>query len=422
MNDNIKTEDDKQYLFNVIKGANNHEIKVWNKFVPMESGVYDQARSITELPNVIGVRLMPDAHVGAGSCVGTVIATKDIVIPATVSVDLGCGMIACQTTLKAQDLPDNLHRLRAEIETMVPVGFDDHSIQRLNGKGHNRTRTVLNNQFKNLKKGLDAIVVKHPGIEKIVKNAEGKAYRQLGSLGGGNHFVECCIAAEDDSVWIMLHSGSRGIGNAIGRYFIDLAGKEIDSQKILLPNRDLAYLKKENLYFDDYVEAAEWAQEYAMRNRIAILELVITAAARHLPKFKIIQEIRSHHNYISKETYNGEELIITRKGAVSAQLDEFGIIPGSMGAKSFIVKGLGNKDSYCSCSHGSGRVMSRSQAKKLFTTLDLEEQTKGVECRKDEGIIDEIPAAYKDLDRVMDSQKDLVEIVHQLKAILCVKG
>ena len=396
---------------------------MWTKFVPVESGAIDQLRSITKLPFVFKhVAAMPDVHIGVGSTVGTVLATRSAVIPAAVGVDIGCGMIACRISLKAEDLPDNLHRLRTEIETMVPVGMDDHNIARLNGKGHQDTRTVLNNQWKQLDKGLEAITLKHPIIEKMVKNSEEKAYRQLGSLGGGNHFVEICLD-ENNDVWIMLHSGSRGIGNAIGRYFIELAQKDMEKNNIHLPHKDLAYLQEGSIHYDDYVAAVDWAQEYAKRNRDAMLELVITAMTRFLPTFKVTKEaINCHHNYVSQETHFDENVIITRKGAVSAQKDELGIIPGSMGAKSFIVRGLGNPESFCSCSHGAGRTMSRSAAKRKITVEDHILATAGVECRKDEGMIDESPAAYKSIDDVMASQTDLVQIVHTLKQVLCVKG
>lgn len=415
-------KDEGEYLYNVIKG-DLVDIKMWTKHVPVESAAIDQLRSITKLPDVFKhVAAMPDVHVGTGSTVGTVLAMKGTVIPAAVGVDIGCGMIACRLNLKADQLPDNLHKVRSEIEAMVPVGFDEHTTERLNGKGHQNTRTVLNNQFKNLKTGLDAIVAKHPGIDKMVKDAEKKARSQLGSLGGGNHFIELCID-ENQDVWIMLHSGSRGIGNAIGRYFIELAQKDAEANKIVLPNKDLAYLKEGTQHFDDYVEAMSWAQEYARRNRDAMLELVIAALVRHLPAFKITKEaINCHHNYINEEEHFGENVIITRKGAVSAQVGELGIIPGSMGAKSFIVEGLGNVDSFCSCSHGAGRKMSRSAAKKKITVEEHAIATAGVECRKDEGMIDESPAAYKDIDDVMLSQTDLVKVVHTLKQVLCVKG
>ena len=408
--------------YNLIKG-DLVDVKMWTKFVPVESGAIDQLRSITKLPFVFKhVAAMPDVHIGVGSTVGTVLATRSAVIPAAVGVDIGCGMIACRISLKAEDLPDNLHRLRTEIETMVPVGMDDHNIARLNGKGHQDTRTVLNNQWKQLDKGLEAITLKHPIIEKMVKNSEEKAYRQLGSLGGGNHFVEICLD-ENNDVWIMLHSGSRGIGNAIGRYFIELAQKDMEKNNIHLPHKDLAYLQEGSVHYDDYVAAVDWAQEYAKRNRDAMLELVITAMTRFLPTFKVTKEaINCHHNYVSQETHFDENVIITRKGAVSAQKDELGIIPGSMGAKSFIVRGLGNPESFCSCSHGAGRTMSRSAAKRKITVEDHILATAGVECRKDEGMIDESPAAYKSIDDVMASQTDLVQIVHTLKQVLCVKG
>lgn len=411
-----------EYLYNVIKG-DRVDVKMWTRFVPVESGAIDQLRSITSLPFVFKhVAAMPDVHIGIGSTVGTVLATKNAVIPAAVGVDIGCGMIACRTSLTADDLPQNLHSLRTEIEAMVPVGFDEHNSHRLSTSGHQQTTTVLNNQFSQLKSGLDDIVKKHPTIEKMVHGAEAKAFKQLGSLGGGNHFIELCLD-ENNDVWIMLHSGSRGIGNAIGRYFIELAQRDMERNNIHLPNKDLAYLEEGSVHYNEYIQAVSWAQDYAKRNRDAMLALVITAMSRFLPNFKITKEaINSHHNYISEETHFGESVIITRKGAVSAHLGQLGIIPGSMGAKSFIVRGLGNAESFCSCSHGAGRVMSRTAAKKKITVDDHIKATDGVECRKDEGMIDESPAAYKDIDSVMQSQEDLVEIVHTLKQILCVKG
>lgn len=415
-------DNDETYLYNTIKG-NLVDVKMWTRFVPVESGAIDQLRSITSLPFVFKhVAAMPDVHIGIGSTVGTVMATKNAVIPAAVGVDIGCGMIACRISLTASDLPDNLHRLRTEIETMVPVGFDDHTSQRLAGKGHQATTKLLNNQFNQLKPGLDTIIMRHPAIGKMVHSANEKAFKQLGSLGGGNHFIELCLD-ENNDVWIMLHSGSRGIGNAIGRYFIELAQKDMAANNVHLPNKDLAYLEEGSLYYQDYVDAVSWAQDYAKRNRDSMLELVITAMTRFLPAFKVTKEaINCHHNYVSQEKHFGEDVIITRKGAVSAQHGEYGIIPGSMGAKSFIVRGLGNAESFCSCSHGAGRVMSRSAAKKKITIEDHVKATEGVECRKDEGMIDESPAAYKDIDNVMQSQTDLVEIVHTLKQVLCVKG
>lgn len=415
-----KDEDYKPY--NLVKGGL-VDVKMWTKHVPVESGAIDQLRMISQLPFVFKhVAAMPDVHVGTGSTVGTVMATKAAVIPAAVGVDIGCGMIACRTSLKAEDLPDDLRKLRKEIELMVPVGFDEHSIQRLNQTGHQDTRTVLNNQWKQLNKKLDELTTKHPALEKMAGKSEDKGYRQLGSLGGGNHFIELCLD-ENQDVWIMLHSGSRGMGNIIGRYFIEIAQKDMARQQINLPHKDLAYLQEGSQHYDDYVEAVEWAQEYAKRNRDVMLNLVITAMARHLPKFTITKEaVNCHHNYVSHETHFGEEVIITRKGAVSAQFGQLGIIPGSMGAKSFIVRGLGNSESFCSCSHGAGRVMSRTAAKKQISLEQHIADTAGIECRKDEGMIDESPKAYKNIDDVMKSQEDLIEIVHTLRQVLCVKG
>ena len=415
--------EEQELPYNIITGSLVN-IKMWTKHVPVESGAIDQLRNLSKMPFVFKhVAAMPDVHIGVGATVGTVLATKGVVIPAAVGVDIGCGMIACRLSLKADQLPDNLRMLRNEIEKMVPVGMDEHSIDRLNGKGHQDTRTVLNNQFKQLDKRLKAICAKHPGIDKMVKNSQDKAYRQLGSLGGGNHFIELTIAKEDNSVWVMLHSGSRGIGNAIGRYFIEIAKKEMEQHVIQLPDKDLAYLEEGSTHYADYIEAVEWAQEYATRNRNAMLDLVLVALSRHLPPFKIEDKaISCHHNYISQETHFGEEVIVTRKGAVSAFEGQLGIIPGSMGAKSFIVRGLGNKESFCSCQHGAGRVMSRSAAKRIISVEDHINATLGVECRKDEGMIDESPAAYKNIDDVMKSSEDLIEILFTLKQILCVKG
>jgi tRNA-splicing ligase RtcB len=414
---------DTEYLgYNLIKGKQ-VDIKMWTRHVPVESEAIDQLRRITELPIVWGhVAAMPDVHVGVGATVGTVLATKNAVIPSAVGVDIGCGMIACQLSLSAEDLPDNLHRIRKEIEEMVPVGFDEHTAQRIRGHGHQNTQKLLNNQYHQVSGGIENLIKKHPALGKMVRDVYSRVYNQMGTLGGGNHFVELCLD-ENQNVWIMLHSGSRGIGNVIGRYFIELAKKDAERNQRNLPDRDLAYLEEGSEHYADYLEAVEWAQDYARRNRDTMLNLVITALSRHLPKFKITKEaVNSHHNYVSEETHFGEKLIITRKGAVAAHRDTLGIIPGSMGAKSYIVRGLGNEESFCSCSHGAGRRMSRSAAKRQITLEDHVMATQGVECRKDEGVIDESPAAYKNIDDVMNSQKDLVEIVHTLKQVLCVKG
>jgi len=269
---------------------------------------------------------------------------------------------------------------------------------------------------------LDVIVGKHPGIMKMQRHFNEAWVCQLGTLGGGNHFIELCLD-EADQVWVMLHSGSRGIGNVIGRYFIAAAQKDMRRHQVALPDRDLAYFPEGSALFDDYVEALEWAQDYAMENRRMLLKLTLDALATGLPPFKVIDEaINCHHNYVAREVHFGQSLFITRKGAIRAFAGELGIIPGSMGAKSFIVRGLGNAASYCSCSHGAGRRMSRSEAKRRFSRRDLVLQTEGIECRKDGGVLDEIPGAYKDIDAVMANQSDLVEIVHTLKQVLCVKG
>lgn len=408
--------------FKVIKSSN-AIIKMWTNGVPVESMAIDQLRNIASLPFIHKhVAAMPDVHVGKGATVGSVIATKGAIIPAAVGVDIGCGMNAVRLSLKAEDLPSSLKKIRSEIETMVPVGFDFHSPVRLGIKQHRDTTKLLNNLHSQVEPGFKNIIDKHPGIENMAKHVERKLWEQIGTLGGGNHFIELCLD-ENDDVWIMLHSGSRGIGNCIGRYFIERAKDDMRTHFINLPDQDLAYLSEGTQYYDDYVEAVDWAQSYAYRNRQALMDLVLVAISRHLPTFTVTQEaINCHHNYVTTETHYGEDVHVTRKGAVSAALDALGIIPGSMGAKSYIVKGKGNKESFCSCSHGAGRQMSRSKAKKHFTVEDHEKATAGVECRKDSAIIDETPGAYKDIDAVMAAQTDLVEVVHTLKQVLCVKG
>lgn len=408
-------------MYTTIKGEL-FDIKVWNKDVPMESGVFDQVRNLAKVNGVQAVSLMPDAHVGRGSTVGSVIVTKDVIIPATVGVDIGCGMNAIRLSLKADQLPDSLGELRHEIEKMIPVGFDQHTDQRTGIKDRQMTRQMIRAYMKQMDNGLNNIVGKHPDLNKMTKDLYKKAFEQVGTLGGGNHFVELCID-ENQDVWIMLHSGSRGIGNVIGRYFIEKAKEEMIRLDARVPEKDLSYLSVGTGLYNDYVESVDWAQGYAANNRRAMMELVLIALKRHLPEFEITQEaINCHHNYISKEVHMDEEVYVTRKGAVSAQAGELGIIPGSMGAKSYIVRGKGSADAFCSCSHGAGRVMSRGAAKRAITLEDHVAATEGVECRKDRGVLDESPAAYKDIDAVMSSQTDLVEVVHQLKQVLCVKG
>jgi tRNA-splicing ligase RtcB len=321
-----------------------------------------------------------------------------------------CGMNAIRLSIKANHLPDNLKAIRRAIEEAVPVGFAKHKSIR-----------AKNSTIKALDKVLDQkIIGKHPAIAKMLKKTYQTWTQQLGTLGSGNHFIEVCLD-ENQDVWIMLHSGSRGIGNVIGRYFINLAKKDMERHLAQLPQRDLAYFSEGAEHFDDYVEAVHWAQEYALFNRREMMRLIIEALRKPLPPFNITKEaINCHHNYVAIEEHFGEQVFLTRKGAISAYDGELGIIPGSMGAKSYIVRGMGNPESFCSCSHGAGRRMSRSEAKRRFNSNDMEIQTQGVECRKD--VIDEIPGAYKPIDEVMENQNDLVEVVHTLKQVVCVKG
>ena len=381
--------------------------KVWDgNGLPMESGVFEQTAKLVSLPFVKGVRLMPDAHVGIGSTVGSVIATAGAIIPATVSVDIGCGMNAVRTSLRAEDLPDSLRDIRLQIERDVPLGA---------GGQHSKSG------------GMSIGLAPDQVVEVLYKGDHAKAWQkyasQIGTLGSGNHFIELCLDEAGD-VWIMLHSGSRGIGNMIGRYFIERAKTLMEQYFITLPDRDLAYLPDGTQDFEDYIAAIGWAQAYAKENRAQMMTTVIAALRRHVAKeFVITQEaINCHHNYLEIENHFGTNMYITRKGAIRARKGDLGIIPGSMGAKSFIVEGLGSAESYCSCSHGAGRKMSRTEAKNAFTVEDLQAQTLGVECNKTSAVLDEIPGAYKDIDEVMANQQDLVMIRHTLKQVMCVKG
>jgi len=389
-------------------------VKIFTKDV--EQDAIQQLLNVAQLPIVHGhVAAMPDVHHGIGATVGSVIPTKQAIIPAAVGVDIGCGMNAVRLTLHAKDLPDNLAKLRRAVEARVPVGFDQHDSDKVRGSAHAR-------QARTLEHRLHKIVGKHSGIVKMQRRFEQTWVCQLGTLGGGNHFIELCLD-EEQRVWVMLHSGSRGIGNVFGRYFIEAARKDMRRHQANLPDRDLAYFSEGSELFDDYVEAVDWAQDYALLNRSMMMQLVLDALAQHLPPFKTDGEaINCHHNYVAVEHHFGEKLFITRKGAISAREGQLGIIPGSMGAKSFIVRGKGNPESFCSCSHGAGRRMSRTEAKRRFNRFDLAKQTEGVECRKDGGVVDEIPAAYKDIDMVMANQSDLVDIVHTLKQVMCIKG
>lgn len=375
-----------------------------------------QLHNIASLPIVHPhVAAMPDVHAGIGATVGSVIPTRGAIIPAAVGVDIGCGMNAVRTTLTASDLPDNLARLRSAIEAEVPVGFEQHEWSRVQGSRQARAVRPLGDR-------LAHIVERHRGIAKMLRQFERTWICQAGTLGGGNHFIEICLD-EEQRVWIMLHSGSRGIGNVIGRYFIAAAQKDMRRHQLQLPDADLAYVSEGSTVFDDYVEAVDWAQDYALLNRSEMMRRVLGVLAKFTPPFRLDGEaINCHHNYIARETHGNEDLYVTRKGAISARQGELGIIPGSMGARSFIVRGKGNPESFCSCSHGAGRSMSRSEAKRRFNRFDLAEQTAGIECRKDGGVVDEIPAAYKNIDAVMAHQSDLVEVVHTLRQVVCIKG
>jgi len=378
----------------------------------IEYTALDQLANISQLPFIHShIAVMPDVHYGLGATVGSVIPTRGAIIPAAVGVDIGCGMNAVRLSLTAQQLPDNLHRIRSAIEQAIPVGFNMH-----------KRDSVKRSTVDALQNGLFRLMDKYPRLNKMQNKPYQTWIRQLGTLGGGNHFIELCLD-ENQDVWIMLHSGSRGVGNAIGKHFIGLAKRDMGQQLGRLPDKDLAYFSEGTQHFDDYVEAVHWAQEYAMFNRREMMRLVVKALAPVLLPFKSTKEaINCHHNYVSVENHFGADVFITRKGAINAEQGELGIIPGSMGTKSYIVRGKGNPTSFCSCSHGAGRRMSRSKAKKLFSVEDMENQTEGIECRKDKGVIDEIPGAYKDIDTVMENQSDLVEIVHTLKQVVCVKG
>lgn len=395
----------------VIKEEGSRPIKAWTQDIEPKALV--QVKNLARLPFIAGngVALMPDVHAGIGSTVGSVIATRKAIIPAAVGVDIGCGMIAVRTSLTASALPDNLKAVRSQIERDVPLGT---------GGQHTRVEDVNRNWNSDARRSLlqqfSRRVIGPPLAE------EKRLVLQLGTLGSGNHFIELCLD-EEDRLWVMLHSGSRGIGNLIGRYFIELAKRDMERYFITLPDSDLAYLPEGSEHYDDYIAAVRWAQEYAKENREVMLERVLQAMVRHLPDFFVQEEaVNCHHNYIAQENHFGDNVWVTRKGAIRARVGDLGIIPGSMGTRSYIVCGKGHPESYCSCSHGAGRRMSRTAARKYFTVEDLAKQTEGVECRKDDGVLDEIPGAYKDIDEVMANQADLVEIRHTIRQIMCVKG
>ena len=389
-----------------VLSENKFPVKVWTDFVEPEA--LEQLNNLAGLPFIHKhIAVMPDVHAGKGSTIGSVIPTVGAVIPAAVGVDIGCGMCAVPTSLTASDLPDSLKGLREAIEKSIPVGF----------AGHQDASHLHGHEIEHCQDpAYDHLMSKY-GIA-------GEPTLQMGTLGGGNHFIEICLS-ETQQVWIMLHSGSRGIGNKIGTRFIELAKKDMEKHFISLPDADLAYLPEGTEHFNDYVDAVEWAQEYAMLNRKVMLRRIIDVMLKHFPHMRVDIDNRAvncHHNYINREHHFGKNCIVTRKGAVRARAGELGIIPGSMGTRSYIVEGLGNAESFHSCSHGAGRTMSRTKAKATFTVEDQQKATEGVECRKDAGVIDEIPMAYKDIDKVMEDQKDLVRPIHVLKQVLCVKG
>ncbi|PYV28525.1 MAG: RNA-splicing ligase RtcB [Acidobacteria bacterium] len=404
--------------YNVIAPERGVPVKAWTKGVLLDDRAKEQLLNVAQLPFVFRwVAAMPDAHWGVGATVGSVIPTKGAIIPAAVGVDIGCGMMAVQTSLNARDLPDNLKAIREAIEKAVPHGRTHHGGPGDRGAWQNipeRNQGV----WETLEPRYNAILAKHPKLDR------GNHSNHLGTLGTGNHFIEVCLD-ESEAVWFMLHSGSRGVGNRMGNYFIELARNDMKKFFINLPDEDLAYFPERTEHFDDYVEAVEWAQDYARSNRQLMMEQIVAAvrASGEVPPFSAeLKAINCHHNYVARESHFGQNVLVTRKGAVRAREGDMGIIPGSMGARSYIVRGKGSPESFHSCSHGAGRAMSRHEAKRRFTVEDHVRMTEGVECRKDAEVIDETPAAYKPIDAVMAAQSDLVEIVHSLRQVVCVKG
>jgi tRNA-splicing ligase RtcB (3'-phosphate/5'-hydroxy nucleic acid ligase) len=413
----------------VIKEENGFPIKMWTDGVPVEQGAIEQLSKLARMPFIHShVGVMADCHIGIGATVGSVIPTKGAVIPAAVGVDLGCGMVAVKTNLVASDLPDNLFELRSAIEAAVPHGRTNNGGPGDRGSWNDKAPADVGaawaaHDFRSTRIDHSLAARFSEICKKHYRLGNGNTENHLGTLGGGNHFIEICLDTEQN-VWVMLHSGSRGVGGRIGQYFINLAKEDMRKWFINLPDADLAYLPEGTDHFNDYVEAVEWAQDFARTSRSIMMGATLLAMERVLGRTVEGKEaaVNCHHNYISRERHFGENVIVTRKGAVSARKDELGIIPGSMGAKSFIVKGKGNLDSFHSCSHGAGRVMSRTEAKKRFTLEDHAAATKGVECKKDESVLDETPGSYKSIDAVMAAQADLVEVVATLKQVLCIKG
>jgi tRNA-splicing ligase RtcB len=395
-------------------------VKMWTKGVPVEPAAKEQLANLARMPFIFRhVAVMPDVHLGKGSTIGSVIPTLGAVIPAAVGVDIGCGMMAAKTTLRAADLPDNLSKLRSAIEQAIPHGMSPKTRNRQSRDtgSWSTPPPPVDAGWAQLKDEFDRLCRKWPKLRNT------NHYKHLGTLGSGNHFVEICLD-EEGFVWLMLHSGSRGVGNAIGTHFIELAKQDMRKHMVNLPDQDLAYLEEGTQHYDDYVEAVGWAQKFARVNREVMMHNLVRAVRSVIAKpFEThVEAVNCHHNYVQQERHFGKDVLVTRKGAVSAREGELGIIPGSMGAQSFIVRGKGNPESFNSCSHGAGRTMSRTEAKRRYTVQDAQRATAGVECRKDEGVIDEIPMAYKDIEAVMRAQSELVEVVHTLKQVVCVKG
>lgn len=393
-------------------------IKAWVEGVALDEGAERQLRNIAQLPFIHShVAVMPDVHLGKGATIGSVIPTDGAIVPAAVGVDLGCGMMAVRTTLTASDLPDNLREVRNKLEAAIPHGRTKNGGRNDRGAWGTVPERV-DRRWAELERGFERICDAEPGIRRTNNRVH------LGTLGTGNHFVEVCLD-QDQAVWVMLHSGSRGVGNRIGMTYIHKAQKDMERHLHTLPDRDLAYLNEGSTVFDDYVFAVGWAQDFARTNRELMMEAALKALnkIKQLPRFTVDEHaVNCHHNYVQRETHFGREVWVTRKGAVSAQLGQLGIIPGSMGTRSYIVRGKGNPESFCSCSHGAGRAMSRGEARRRFTLADHRRMTEGVECRKDKAVIDETPAAYKDIEAVMAAQADLVDIEHTLRQVVCVKG
>jgi tRNA-splicing ligase RtcB (3'-phosphate/5'-hydroxy nucleic acid ligase) len=385
-------------------------IRMWTDPTTVEEGALQQLRNVATLPWIKGLAVMPDVHYGKGATVGSVIAMQGAVCPAAVGVDIGCGMSAVRTSLTANDLPGDLSRLRSKIEQAIPVGRGMHDSPVDPGGFHGLATG-----------GWDDFWGRFDGVAEAVKFREERAVKQMGTLGGGNHLVECCTDS-DGAVWLMLHSGSRNIGKELAEYHIGVAQKLPHNQGLV--DRDLAVFISDTPQMAAYRNDLYWAQEYAKYNRAIMMALLKDVIRKEFKKAKptFEPEISCHHNYVAEERYEGMDLLVTRKGAIRAGSGEYGIIPGSMGTSSYIVKGLGNEKAFNSASHGAGRRMSRNAAKRRFTVRDLEEQTRGVECRKDAGVLDEIPAAYKNIDHVMAQQRDIVEVVAKLKQFICVKG